>query len=127
MIPAHINEAISQHVASALINAKRAKSCVGNFTTDSDIRQLRAETGMALYALNGLHDIGVAETLYLAQSESAGEYAELQNIIDKYRFFVNEIINNVAEFHSHQWSLIHFNELCDAVKGTRFRMDGLDD
>lgn len=127
MIPAHITSAIDNHVISALSWARKAKSLVERFDSDSAVAQLRAETGMALYALRGLSELGVAETLYLAHSTGPGEFDALEAIVSKYQIFADEVLNNTATHHSHQWSLIQYNELRDAAKDTRFWVGELAD
>lgn len=67
------------------------------------------ETLAAVYASAALAKCSLAESIYYSKFEDSNE--ELESFFYHLHTFVEELLTNVKESHSHQWSLIEFDRL----------------
>lgn len=115
----HITEAITTLAVSALWDAKRAVSTLGD-SLDSDT--LRHESGAVAFVLQGFTKIQTAYSVYLVSCEEAGEWDVFESIVHQYDVFTHEITDNLATDHSHQWSSIEAERLFELSEGTPFEI-----
>lgn len=113
---------IIQLVKSALLDATEASSKACKASTANDLEHvMRSEAGAVMIALRGLSEIQLAESLLV----SSGQYDEtdtFSDIASAYRAFVEEITDDFATNHSHQWTSIHKTKLLEIASGTEFEV-----
>ena len=62
-------------------------------------------------------EIVVARSLYLNHHDEL-EHDDIDEFFYRFSVFVNEVLTNIAENHSHQWSDIEFNNLQEAYQNS---------
>ena len=67
------------------------------------------ETLASVYASAALAKCALAESIYYSKFEDSND--ELESFFYHLHAFVEELLSNVKENHSHQWSLIGFDRL----------------
>ncbi|EOH80738.1 hypothetical protein [Enterococcus malodoratus] len=118
----------SELVRQGFIFANKSHKILFQIESDDDLIKKLSDLTCALAYLTEAHSLYCDAEVFLKDNiETLDDRPEFTSLIDKFKVYNREFLNNVRTNHSHQWTDIEFRAFADSFRdaGILLNIDGV--